>query len=318
MKLSIVIPVYNVANYLRRCVKSCLSQDVSIDDYEIILVDDGSTDESSIIADALQDEYEIIRVIHQSNMGLSEARNHGFDIAKGDYVWFVDSDDWIQINSLSTIIKVCYENNLDVLSFCSADIIDYTPKRRYSYDRLQGVISGKEVLDFALYPPCIPFSVYKRAFLLDNHLRFFPGIFHEDSEFQPRAYFFAKRVLMSNDIFYFVYHSPNSIGRSFNTKKAYDQIIVVKNLREFLLTHGLDSCSGFHYRLGLALNNSLMEASIFPNENKAEYNKFLKKQRHLIIHLWKSKVVKYRIEYILFTLFPGHYTTVYSVLQRLK
>ena len=143
MKLSIIVPIYNVAPYLRKCVDSLLVQD--IEDYEIILVDDGSTDGSGEIADRICDEvkdyslkvkgkehseadtnaynlssitYKLnIKVIHQENAGLSAARNSGIKVATGDYIMFVDSDDYLQPNVLEALMNQVKRDNLDVLRF---------------------------------------------------------------------------------------------------------------------------------------------------------------------------------------------------------
>ena len=130
-KLSFIVPVYNVAPYLRKCVDSLLAQDY--DDYEIILVDDGSTDESGVICDEYaaaplstngtspfsEADHSIIpiRVIHQENGGLSAARNTGIKAAKGNYLCFVDSDDYWEPNVLGSLMEQVERENLDLLRF---------------------------------------------------------------------------------------------------------------------------------------------------------------------------------------------------------
>ena len=96
MKLSIIVPIYNVALYLRKCVDSLLAQDIT--DYEIILVDDGSPDECPQTCNEYAEKYDNIKVVHQENAGLSAARNSGIAVAQGDYILFVDSDDYLQPN----------------------------------------------------------------------------------------------------------------------------------------------------------------------------------------------------------------------------
>ena len=103
MKLSVIIPVYNVAPYIAKCLESIYFQDVDKGDYEIIIVNDGSTDNSLSIVKKTIVNWENVKLIDQSNGGLSCARNSGLDCAIGDYVWFVDSDDWIESNSLKRI-----------------------------------------------------------------------------------------------------------------------------------------------------------------------------------------------------------------------
>lgn len=124
MKLSIIVPIYEVESYLRKCVDSLLNQD--IDDYEIILVDDGSTDNSGVICDEYANKHHtshithhscLIRVIHQPNAGLSSARNSGVKIANGDYLMFVDSDDYIEPNVLGELLAQMERDDLDALRF---------------------------------------------------------------------------------------------------------------------------------------------------------------------------------------------------------
>ena len=111
---SLILPCYNVAQYLERCVRSILTQD--FEDYEIILVDDGSRDATPADCDALAAKHACIRVIHKENGGLSSARNAGLDAAKGRYVWFIDSDDWIEPGALKQIAEAC-NATADVVKF---------------------------------------------------------------------------------------------------------------------------------------------------------------------------------------------------------
>ena len=126
-KLSVIIPIYGVEQYLRKCVDSVLNQDMPSSEYEIILVDDGSPDGCPQICDeyALKSresrvksqEYPSIRAVHQENGGLSAARNSGIEVARGEYVMFVDSDDYIEPNLLGELIVQVERDNLDVLRY---------------------------------------------------------------------------------------------------------------------------------------------------------------------------------------------------------
>ena len=116
MKLSIIIPVYNVEQYIDECLHSVTSQGRTEDDYEIIVVNDGTLDNSMDIVDRYVCQHENISVIHQSNSGLSIARNTGLQHACGEYVWFVDSDDWIAEDALSFLFPLL-DNGIDVLAF---------------------------------------------------------------------------------------------------------------------------------------------------------------------------------------------------------
>lgn len=113
--LTVVIPVYNVEKYLKRCVESVLVQEWH--NYDILLVDDGSTDSSSQICDDYVKAYDFISVIHKENGGLSEARNTGISHAKGDYVYFPDSDDWLEPQTFKELAEVLESREFDIISF---------------------------------------------------------------------------------------------------------------------------------------------------------------------------------------------------------
>ena len=111
--ISVIIPIYNVAQYLSQCMKSILSQ--SYNDLEIILVDDGSADECPRLCDEYEAGDARVRVIHKKNGGLSDARNAGMRIAKGEWIYFVDSDDWLDINAIQKLYQFAVDNHCDVV-----------------------------------------------------------------------------------------------------------------------------------------------------------------------------------------------------------
>lgn len=116
-KLSIIIPVYNVEKYVGRCLESCLDQDLPKDEYEIIVVNDGTQDNSVQVIEKYIKPENNVTLIHRENGGLSAARNTGLKHAQGEYVWFVDSDDWIEKDSLSKLIQYIKKYDLDVFRF---------------------------------------------------------------------------------------------------------------------------------------------------------------------------------------------------------
>ena len=103
IQLSIVIPIYNVEKYLYTCLLSIMTQDIPLTDYEVILINDGSSDGSLVIAERFAAQYSNIRLISQENRGLSGARNRGIEEAQGEYIWFIDSDDYIEIDCISVL-----------------------------------------------------------------------------------------------------------------------------------------------------------------------------------------------------------------------
>ena len=231
MQLSIIVPIYNVAPYLRKCVDSLLAQDIS--DYEIILVDDGSTDGSSDIAEEMLQEaiglqgnkakgaensgaddhastpYTIhhtpdcqsplIKVIHQPNAGLSAARNTGIAAAQGEYIMFVDSDDYLELNVLGALMEQVKREQLDVLRFNYQNVNEryefFLPFKdaKRDVDYTQEVVDGETFLNKRLGPACYAVMFVVRRELLATCL-FTPNIYFEDTDWTPRMLITAQRV----------------------------------------------------------------------------------------------------------------------------
>lgn len=156
IKLSFVVPVYNMEKYLEACVESILLQNV--EQSEIILVDDGSTDRSVFLCDKYAEQYENIKVIHKANGGISSARNKGLSVAQGDYICFVDSDDFFKKKFANDFLEICEKENLDIIrgwySIYVEDAKTYQehsfPEISYSNKTLSGCnFLKKSVLEYA-------------------------------------------------------------------------------------------------------------------------------------------------------------------------
>ena len=212
MKLSIIVPIYNVASYLRKCVDSLLAQDIS--DYEIILVDDGSTDNSGAIADEILNAHSQspiahcqIKVEHQLNAGLSAARNTGISLATGKYILFVDSDDYLQPNTLGALLEQAERDNLDVLRFRYQNVKEsgeaFAPyKDMTNYNDYSLVpIDGLTFLNDRMSTQCYAWQFIVRTEIVRQEL-FTPGIYFEDTDWTPRMLLRAKRVASTDLVVY--------------------------------------------------------------------------------------------------------------------
>lgn len=314
IKISLIIPVYNVEQYLEKCLTSCIKQDIPLEEYEIIIINDGAKDNSLSIAKSFEEKYKNIRVYSQENQGLSAARNKGLSLAKGEYVWFIDSDDYIETNCLKKVTDVCLNENLDALAVCAANVIDDKHIRRFSYPDF-GVLQGKDVMKDVGLQVCIPFTIYKKTFLEDYSLHFLDGIFHEDSEFTPRAYYFARKISSVNDIFYFVNQNPTSITRTNNPKKAFDIIKVCNSLSEFSTSILPEYKIKFDNIISTNINSALYNSFEMNSGDKDKLNNIIYENRHLFIHLKKSNILKYKIEGFIFNLLPKRTVHVYQFLQ---
>lgn len=177
VKLSIIIPVYNVENYLSRCLESILNQ--TFNDFEIICVNDGSTDNSLAVLQKFKSNDERIIIIDKKNEGSGVARNVGLSTAKGDYVYFVDGDDWIEENSLDKIVLKADELNTDILIFGGLSYYNNKGKNGgYSADKLpkqylNKVFSSKDIKkDIFKFPSTVWTKLYKKDFLIKNNIKF--------------------------------------------------------------------------------------------------------------------------------------------------
>lgn len=317
MILSIIIPVYNVEKYVEKCIRSCENQDISKEDYEVIVVNDGSPDGSLAIVERVAKEYPNIKVISQENGGLSVARNTGMQNARGDYYMFVDSDDWIAENCLGKLVKKLKDETPDALAICAANVKNGEPKRRQSYPD-ETPIEGRDLLKKGV-SPCAPFSIWSASFFKDNNLKFYEGIFHEDSELTPRAYYLAKKISFTNDIIYYVYQNPTSITRSVNPKKAFDLVgVVCNNLSSF--AKGIESGDRviFYDLVGLFLNEAMFGIQNADKKVKDSLNAEIIARENLWDDIRKSSVAKYRLEAFLVRIFKKHPLKVYEVMQMLN
>lgn len=184
IKLSVIVPVYNVEQYIEKCILSIENQDVPKEEYEIIIVNDGTLDNSVALIQKLQTIYANIKLIHKTNGGLSSARNYGMKFAQGDYIWFIDSDDYIEKNILKLLLNKAYTEDLDVLCFNNKDIFIETGEiSQKSSLKPNKTVSGLEYLrdyDIAI----VAWShIAKKELYQKNNIQFTEGIYHEDYEF---------------------------------------------------------------------------------------------------------------------------------------
>ncbi len=188
--VSVIIPVYNVEKYLRECVESVLTQ--TSDDYEIILVDDGSTDNSGIICDEYAKKFECIKVIHKKNKGLGSSRNVGVKAAEGKYILFLDSDDYIEKETVRILINAMSESNPDICLFGGTVLYEDVEDKRIipadTYERKylpNEIISGDKCIkiDFERnsYITSVCLRIYRRDYF-DKHFSFNEEYIHEDED----------------------------------------------------------------------------------------------------------------------------------------
>ena len=184
LKLSIIVPVYNVEPYIRPCIESIFNQGLNENDYEVIIVNDGSTDKSMEMVTDIITQHNNITVINQKNQGLSVARNNGIAASKGEYILMPDSDDLLIESSIPPLLKTALETKVDII------VADYLMMNNYEIDQQQynkikqPYISTKEMTGVELLKEikaCYVWNkLYRRDFLLQNHFSFIPGIRFQD------------------------------------------------------------------------------------------------------------------------------------------
>lgn len=320
MRISIVVPAYNVERFLEKCIVSIVEQDhVALNEFEIIIVNDGSTDNSLAIAYELKTRYpDVIQVITQSNQGLSAARNRGMAEARGEYIWFIDSDDWIAENSTEILFNIIEKQSPEVIHFRAINSFgDKLITRGKPFKNAEQTFTGKQVIEQNLWTTCVPFYVFRRSFLLEHKLFFYNGIFHEDNEFTPRMLYYASKVCLVNDVLYYVYQNPNSITRSVNHKKSFDLITVAQSLFNF--SNDINEKlmrQRFYQFISLNINNALYGTTSMDAVNRRLFEKKLRKNKELFKCLRHSHIGKYVFEGILFYL-TSHYIIAYKLLNLL-
>lgn len=202
MKLSIVIPVYNTEMFIRRCLNSIVAQNISANNLEVIIVNDGTKDNSVNIINEFCSQYSNFQLINQPNLGLGAARNSGLKKATGDYVWFIDSDDFISDNSIEKILNEVNSHKPDVLTLdftCTDEKGEVINWIEFEFLPREGVgIRGSEFFNRNYKWSYSWMYIIKVSLLISNSLYFQPRINMQDAELMPQILFHAKTVSISN------------------------------------------------------------------------------------------------------------------------
>lgn len=233
--ISIVVPVYNVEKYLRKCTESIINQ--TYKNTEIILVDDGSTDGSGALCDQLATEDSRIRVIHKKNGGLSDARNAGIDVAQGKYIGFIDSDDYIDSDMYEVMYEEAIETDSDIV--CCGYVFETDTSKRHYYDQFEKeiVLSREEAMRAMIMRDNMDISFCFKLFKLElfSSLRFKKGVISEDVELIYKIYDLVQKVVCVPRAFYHYIYRDNSISHSLSKDHSMDGINHVIAMKEFIM-----------------------------------------------------------------------------------
>lgn len=282
MILSIIVPVYNVSQYLVKCLDSVLEQDVDKSDYEIIVVNDGSTDNSGEIAKEYADKFENIILINQINKGLSGARNTGIKAAKGKYIQFVDSDDFLEPNVEKRLLERMEDDDLDALRFNyqnvneNYEIFDPNKSSKLFVDFSKEVCDGTAFLNERLGFACYAVQFMLKAELLRPQENMFrEGIRFEDTEWTPRILRSVNRVASIDLIVY------NYLSRVGSITKCADESRKLKLLNDKLdviemLVEQMNAVLDKRWYLGMIAQTSLSIIGDVCKMDKNVQSKYLK------------------------------------------
>lgn len=251
---SLILPVYNVEKYVKRCVNSLLRQEYT--DYEIILVDDGSTDSSGSICDKLADKNNNIFAYHKENGGLSDARNYAMDRAKGNYILFIDSDDWVDEKLLISLHNHLNKSNVDILKFGFQKMQEGNYKNTFFsyfnigvYDRRQ---IEETILPYTIGPKrlfcyeqnackSVWSHVYSLNFLRENNIRFVSEreILNEDYLFNLHTLLYAKSLEVTHYILYYYDYREGSLSKRYITNEFERKLKLHREYKLLLERNGL-------------------------------------------------------------------------------
>ncbi|WP_421825013.1 glycosyltransferase [Flagellimonas oceanensis] len=220
MDLSIVIPAYNVESHIENCLKSLLNQNIDSSRYEIIVVNDGSTDATESIVRGLIADHGNIKLINQENKGIGGARNRGVDIACGHYLYFVDADDYIAANTLEKILNLAIKNDLDIIGFNSKQVTSHSLSKsdNIDEDKPVSVMKGTQFIGKHNFKPEVWWYFIRRQFYHNCKVTFYHRKFLQDSYITPILFSKAERVVYLNYDVYRYYMSNNSITRNKSKK----------------------------------------------------------------------------------------------------
>ena len=232
MKLSILIPVYNVENYIHRCLCSLYNQ--INDECEVILVDDGCTDTSGKICDEYKEKYpKVTKVFHKDNQGAYPTRNYALDEAIGEYIWLIDPDDYIEKGIIKKLFDDSHfqDGDIDIITMAYQRFNTQEDTNIQNYYKEMMVISGRDYLLTKDFNPYLWCNLYRKGFLIDNKLRFDDRLYSQgDWVFNIQAYMYAKKMLLTN---YLCYHY--FVGNPTSTLTSHDVVHRKRNANNSLL-----------------------------------------------------------------------------------
>jgi glycosyltransferase involved in cell wall biosynthesis len=322
MKFSIIIPIYNTAEYLSECLRSIEIQEYA--DYEVILVDDGSTDESYNICSAYAEQHKNVMLIHKENSGVSESRNIGFCHSRGDYILFIDSDDFIDKNLLSRCSLLLEQCDYDLLIFginCINENYDII-RQTYNIEKSCTIKEYLELvcrlnIDLLVGSPVN--KIYKAQLIKKHNIKFETGeTFAEDFVFNLNYLRYAVRVYIISAR---LYTYRMSVNNSLSKKKHFPIRYWYREKRVYCVWENLFKKYGLNLNYTYLLANfyfdACFRAACYHNDNYKIFT-ILIADRHLNIFYDKQMPVKLHVKIFIWLHKNGFFTTIFFYLTILK
>ena len=310
-KVSVIMPVYNTEQYVNEALMSIINQ--TLKDIEIVVINDGSTDNSLQVLTDIAEKDNRIQIYSQANQGQSVARNVGISKAKGEYIYFMDSDDLLDLEALECCYNKCVTENLDFVFF-DADIICENKELAFAFDYHrpeieEKVYNGAELLDDLidrdLYRSAPWMSFIKLSYLQQINLNFFPGIIHEDELFSAILYIEAERVgRIGKDFFKRRIRGNSTMTKQFSWKNIEGYFTVIEQLKEYAERKPKHIKTILYKYLGIMLNVVIKNA----------YTLSAKERFLILLHYIRYKNIKFiQIKSVLVLLFKSQLKTQKNV-----
>ena len=302
MILSIIIPMYNADKYIKRCLDSVFNQGLEPENFEVIIINDGSTDHSLSVVKGMEHSFSNLIIIDKENGGQGAARNLGLEIASGDYIMFLDSDDYLVEFQIKDCLRKTIENNLEVCCMRMQRLLPSGAPATLT----EPLFSDSKVYTgpWLLLHNYFPASVCAH-FLIRSDIRFLTDIMHEDVDFQLRLFAHIDRLMFCHVIVYVYYYNPESTDRKMDNEKQKRSIRSIMrtcaDLNEYSTNSCLDNKLKKYYRKVsnsqmLSLCLKLMQNNALGKDFKKEFIKEAFKTKLLPIKgscfSWKTNVLK--------------------------
>lgn len=273
LRLSIIVPMYNVDRFIRRCLESCYNQHLEEEEFEIIIIDDGSIDASAKVVKEIEKQHSNIKYLYQENQGQGAARNLGLTEAKGKYILFVDADDYLLPDTIQQVLDIAEANAADIVRFrMEAEQADGSlTSDSYSGEILNRSFKGEDVLFFLSDIGSVCDAVYLRQFICEHHFRFRTDIKHEDVAFCYDVYPEARSFVFCNACCYHYCYHIGSTDRTHDKEKQkrliYSDLCIARALKDKTKEGHLSEKIKAHF---LKKSNS-MQVSVFLMVLRCDY-----------------------------------------------